>query len=243
MKFKLNRAFRSSRIARILKFKLSVLKQLSKPKLIQITNVITDAQIDLVLDVGANVGQFGTDLRNAGYHGEILSFEPASAPFKQLLKNSHKDRLWTVFNLGFGEHMKEVNLHIANNSGLSSSILQPDLHSLYFPLIKFDITEKIQISTISNFIQERHLQNRRILLKIDTQGYENLILQGATEVFDSVFSTYIELSLVELYDGEASALSILNQLNTLGHEIFDIARGLESKSGRLLQIDVLTKKC
>jgi hypothetical protein len=83
---------------------------------------------------------------------------------------------------------------------------------------------------------------RKILLKIDTQGYESLIIQGAIDIFDAVIATYLELSLVELYGGEDSALAILNTLSNLGHEISDIQRGVESRDGKLLQIDVLTLK-
>lgn len=233
---------RNARIARIFKFKLSIFRQLSQPALSQVSNIIDENGINLVLDVGANVGQFGTDLRNAGFTGEIISFEPASSPFQDLVKRSQRDKLWTVFNFALGDSIREADLHIANNSGLSSSILEPNLHSIYFPTIIFDQTERIQISTLSNFVKNQNLTDRRILLKIDTQGYENLILQGATEIFDSVISTYLELSLVELYGEEATALSILNTLSNLGHEISDIQRGIQSKDGKLLQIDVLTIK-
>jgi len=242
MNLRLAGRFRNSRIARILKFKLSVCKQLFQPALSQVSSIIDKNGINLVLDVGANVGQFGTDLRNAGYNGQIISFEPASAPFQHLAKRSQKDKLWTVFNFALGDCIEEADLNIASNSGLSSSILEPNLHSIFFPTIIFNHSERIQISTLSTFIKNHHLADRKILLKIDAQGYENLILQGAIEIFDSVISTYLELSLVELYGGEASALLILNTLSNLGHEISDIQRGIESKNGKLLQIDVLTIK-
>jgi len=242
MNSKCSDRFRTLRIARILKFKLSILKQLSKPALNQIINSIRENGINLVIDVGANVGQFGTDLRNTGYKGKLISFEPASEPFLQLLKRSQKDALWSVFNLGVGNRIEEIDLHLASNSGLSSSILKPGLHSNFFPGIRFDRTEKIQITTLSNFIKDQKLQECRILLKVDAQGYEGLILEGALEIFDSVISTYLELSLVELYCGEVGALAILNTLSNLGHDISDIRRGIESKSRKLLQIDVLTTK-
>lgn len=242
MNSKLTGKFKTLRFARILKFKLSVLKQLFQPSLNHITNSITENGINLVLDVGANVGQFGTDLRNTGYRGKIISFEPASEPFLHLLKRSQKDTSWSVFNIGLGNRIEEIDLHIASNNGLSSSVLEPGLHTDFFPGIRFDRTEKIQISTLSNFIKEQNLQDCRILLKIDAQGYESLILEGALEIFDSVVSTYLELSLVELYRGEVGALAILNTLSALGHGLSDIRRGIESKNRKLLQIDVLTTK-
>lgn len=242
MNSKLATRFRTSRIARVLKFKASVLREISRPALAQLMENISSGEINLVIDVGANVGQFGIDLRNAGYRGEIFSFEPASSPFLQLQKKSEKDSLWTVFNLGLGNQVEEAVLNVATNSGLSSSILKPRLHAEFFPSIKFEKTEKIQVSTLSNIIRDRNLSDRRILLKIDAQGYESYILEGALEFFDSVVLAYVELSLVELYRGEVGALAILNTLSDLGHRISDINRGIESKNGKLLQIDVLTRK-
>jgi FkbM family methyltransferase len=242
MNSKLAARYRTSRIARILKFKVSVLRDFSRPALAKLSDNILTGEIDLVIDVGANVGQFGIDLRNAGYRGEIFSFEPATSPFRELQKKSEKDSLWTVFNLGLGNRNEEAVLNVATNSGLSSSILQPRLHTEFFPSIKFEEKEKIQVSSLSTIIKDKNLSNRRILLKIDAQGYESYIIEGAIEIFDSVVLTYIELSLVELYREEVGALAILNTLSDLGHRIIDIRRGIESKNGILLQIDVLTRK-
>jgi FkbM family methyltransferase len=233
---------RTFKLARCLRFQLSILKRLFKPSLGKLNDEITREGIDLVIDAGANVGQFATDLRSAGYQGLIISFEPASAPFSTLHKRAKRDPLWQVFNLGLGNLNGEAILHIASNSGLSSSILPPYMHSEFFPEIKFNEEEKIQISTLSSFIKSQELQSKRILLKIDAQGYEGLIIDGALEIFDSVFYTYLELSMVQLYKGESTALEILNKLSELGHEISDVNRGIESKLGKLLQIDVLTRK-
>ena len=116
------------------------------------------------------------------------------------------------------------------------------MHTKFFPEIEFNEVERIHICTLTDFINSQELENRRILLKIDAQGYEGLIIDGALDIFDSVICTFIELSIVQLYDGETTALSILNKLSGLGHEIVDISRGIESKFGNLLQIDVLTIK-
>ena len=242
MKLSLMRQLRVSRITRALKHSLSILNQVTRPALDSLSQCIAEEGIDLVIDVGANVGQFAIDLRVAGYDGEIYSFEPASLPFSNLVKNSSRDSLWSVFNFGLGSINQEVDLNIASNDGLSSSILKPNLHSGFFPSVEFNSTEKIQVLTLSKFIQDMKLEHRRILLKIDAQGAESMILEGAREVFDSVISTYVELSLVELYQGETGALGILNKLSDAGHEISDIKRGAESRFGRLLQIDVVTRR-
>src|SRR5580704_2367040 len=53
-------------------------------------------EIDLVLDIGANCGQFAQQCRANGYRGEIISFEPASSAHASLVLAAAADPLWTV---------------------------------------------------------------------------------------------------------------------------------------------------
>src|SRR5262245_45187471 len=79
--------------------------------------------IDLVLDVGANEGQFAFELRRSGYTGKIVSFEPLSEAHVKLLQASDGDTKWDAYSrCALGDHNGEVELNIAGNS-LSSSIL------------------------------------------------------------------------------------------------------------------------
>ena len=56
-----------------------------------------------------------------------------------------------------------------------------------------------------------------------------------------LFRSYLEVSLNPLYEGEITFLPILIELSKYGHEVIDIFRGIKSKNGRLLQVDILTK--
>jgi SAM-dependent methyltransferase len=66
------------RAASSLGYAINSVPNLDEPDLVAF---LISRNVDLVLDVGANVGQFGTDLRRYGYKGEILSFEPLPAMF------------------------------------------------------------------------------------------------------------------------------------------------------------------
>jgi hypothetical protein len=59
--------------------------------------------INVVLDVGANVGLYAKDLRGARYKGRIVSFEPLSSAYSHLLKNKKADASWEAFNMALGD--------------------------------------------------------------------------------------------------------------------------------------------
>ena len=50
--------------------------------------MLGELRVDCVLDVGANVGQFGDMLRTIGYMGTIVSFEPVDATFRTLAEHA-----------------------------------------------------------------------------------------------------------------------------------------------------------
>ena len=58
---------------------------------IHLINVLESRNIDCIFDVGANSGQYGYFLREIGYKGYIISFEPVSSVFELLNNNSASD--------------------------------------------------------------------------------------------------------------------------------------------------------
>jgi FkbM family methyltransferase len=204
---------------------------------------IEDQGISTVLDIGANVGQFALDLRMAGYKGAIVSIEPGSAAFKRLEKISSKDALWQVYNFAIGSKSGFSNLNISANKGLSSSLLEMANHIEYFPESKTISVENVRVETIDDFIEEKRIKPERLLLKIDTQGFEVEVLKGAVKILDRVKLVYCETSLEPLYQNEQTYLYILNFLKTHGHDLIEVTPGIRSHEKKLLQIDVLTRTC
>jgi FkbM family methyltransferase len=194
-----------------------------------------------VLDVGANSGQFAVDLRRAGFRGEIFSIEPGQKAFRNLQDRSKRDDRWQVFNFALGSTEGKLKLNISQNSGLSSSFLKmSNLHLENFPDSKFIKEELVNVTTLQLLTEELNLSPQNMLLKIDVQGFESEVLKGAGNLLSEIPMCYLEVSLSALYDGEFGLLEILNFLSGNGHEVIDLYRGVTSKSGDLLQIDILT---
>ena len=85
-----------------------------------IINLINPYKIDLVLDVGANYGQFGRMLRNEGYKGEIHSFEPVSHSYDNLQKACLNDEKWFVHKLAMGAADGKDAINVTEASDMSS---------------------------------------------------------------------------------------------------------------------------
>jgi FkbM family methyltransferase len=203
---------------------------------------ISKRNISHVLDVGANVGQFGVDLYNAGFEGILISYEPASRAFKKLNDLTLRYDKWTAINLGMGDATELAILNISANAGLSSSILEiGKVHLENFPKSKTISQEEVRMSTVDRQIEILALDPAKIMLKIDVQGYEGQVLRGASTFLSRIPLCYLEVSLTPLYVGESDLLALINFLADAGHEIIDINRGVVAKDGTLLQVDILTQ--
>jgi len=208
-----------------------------------ISSYLSRNNINIIFDVGANVGQFGIDMRSAGFKGKILSYEPASAALIKLHKTAFKYPPWEVFPVALGSLSSTNFLNISGNSGLSSSILEMDeVHLHNFPKSLTVGREEVLVSTFDSQLSMQNIDPRGVLLKIDVQGYEHEVLKGAKKNLSKTPYCFLEVSLTPLYKNESSLLQLLNYLDEFGHDVVDIFRGTKSSNGDLLQIDILTKR-
>ena len=136
--------------------------------------------VDVVIDVGANAGQYATDLRTAGYNGRIVSFEPQSGPFSLLEGNASTDPLWDCRHSALGETDGTVTINVAGNAGLSSSVL-PMLksHQDAFPPANYVGTEEVPIHRLDTVAPEVHLTHDEVIVGGRTVS---LPLVSATDV-------------------------------------------------------------
>lgn len=204
-----------------------------RQKLLQYQN------IELILDVGANIGQFGSLLRRIGYDRKIISFEPLSTAYKQLSLISNNDPKWEIKNIALGDEDGEAEINVAAGTAASSSILEMlPTHTEIKPQSNFIDKEVIQIRKLDTVFEDLIQDCKEIYLKIDTQGYEKNVLVGATESLRLIKGIQIEMSLVELYKGEMLYAEVIAWLNDIGYHLHSIEPGFYDKeSGRLLQMD------
>lgn len=200
------------------------------------------SKISNVIDVGANIGQFGLDIRRHGYRGQIISYEPVRETFELLFKNTLRHQPWKAFQMALGAEESQLNINVSGNAALSSSILEMNaLHLDNFPNSETVAKQRISISTLDTQLEILGLRPEEIMLKMDVQGFEAEVLKGATDSLSKIPLCYLEVSIAPLYEGEVLFLPILNELSKFGHEVIDVFRGIKAKDGKLLQLDILTR--
>jgi FkbM family methyltransferase len=160
---------------------------------------IADREIDVVIDVGANIGQFGESLRAGGYRGRIVSFEPIASAFRALSKRAQEDGNWEAHHCGLGAAPGTATLHVSGLSVCSSILNLTDVASLHDKRIAVDRTEEIAIRTLDEIAAGI---SGRVLLKVDTQGYERQVIEGGRQTMPRLLGILLELPIIHVYEGE-----------------------------------------
>ena len=195
--------------------------------------------IDVVIDVGASTGEFAKEMRkDLGFSGKIISFEPLSSAFKLLKQSAAADSKWEAINCALGQTNSKMEINIAGNSDSSSLLKMLPSHIQAAPESNYIGKEIVEIKKLDSIIDKLCSKSNKVYLKIDTQGYENSVIQGAKESLENINTIQIEMSLTPLYEGELSFVNMHNLLTEKGYNIVSIESGFtDSKTGQLLQID------
>lgn len=196
--------------------------------------------VDLVLDVGANVGQYGLAMRELGYQGRIVSFEPMQAAWDQLREAMERDGAWDGFRLALGEASGEVDLHIAANSISSSLLDMLPRHLQSAPRSAYMGVETVPVRPLDDVVDAHAIIGENIWLKLDVQGYERAVLAGAERLLQRSRIVQLEMSLVPLYAGQAAFSELHGLLDRAGFELVGFEPGFQEPStGVMLQVDGL----
>jgi len=199
--------------------------------------------IDCVIDIGANIGQYAKHLRRIGFKKNIISFEPLNHAYKILENKSKKDSKWQSINFGIGDKDEISEINISKNSYSSSILEMSSIHSNSAPDSIYLSKQKINIKKLDNLDLIKNLKYENIFLKVDAQGYEDKVINGSINIMDKIKGLQIEMSLKELYKGQVLFDELYKIITNLNFELWDIKRGYsDSKSGKILQLEAIFKK-
>jgi FkbM family methyltransferase len=196
--------------------------------------------IRVVLDIGANTGQYALHLRKTGYRGKIVSFEPLSKAFGVLAENAKRDPNWIAQQLALGDVENSGEIHIAGNSWSSSLLPMLPSHEHAAPESAYIGKETISIRRLDSLFDEYCAEADHVFLKIDAQGYTKNILHGAERSLARINGLLVELSLIPLYDGEPVIGEVVSCLYERGFTLVYVEPEFcDRQSGQQLQVNGL----
>jgi FkbM family methyltransferase len=193
--------------------------------------------VDLVFDVGAADGGYGTSLRTFGYTGRIVSFEPLTTSYERLSENTADDPRWTVRNLALGSDPGEATIHVASNDNSSSLLPMLDAHRDAEPSIDYVSDQTVTVARLDDVAAEEMGPAQHPFLKIDTQGFEREVLAGGKETVARCVGLQLELSFVQLYEGGMLVDEAVGWAYEQGFHLVGIEQGYAAPGGEILQVD------
>jgi FkbM family methyltransferase len=206
---------------------------------VALSAMLKHAGVDLILDVGANIGQYAQEQFASGYTGRIVSFEPLSKPREILLRDAAGRANWDIAEpCALGDHEDRVTLHVAADSEASSVLQATKTHLQYSSHAAEVGTEVVAMARLDRVAQPFLAKSRSPFLKIDVQGFEEPVLLGSTAIIPNLVGIQLELSLVAMYDGQKLFPEMLSLINAMGFTLHRmIPAWIEPRTGRWLQAD------
>jgi FkbM family methyltransferase len=206
----------------------------------QLIKLLNHHRIDIVFDIGANIGYYAHAIRKMGYKGKIVSFEPMKSAFDSLQYLSKGDKLWFSENIGLGDFNGSAEINVSSNS-VSSSLLQPvnDFFKVA-PNAEYVGKESIEIRRFDSVAGKYLSGHDNIFLKVDTQGFERCVLDGCGEYLNTIKGVQLELSIVPFYKGQSDYIDFINFLSRLRFipQLFEPGFS-DGETGQMFEFDAI----
>lgn len=172
--------------------------------------------VDVVIDIGANVGLFSEEIRKKLPNAIIYAFEPLKECFNVLSAEFESDKNFHAFHMALGSHKGDALMHKNEYTPCSSILPITDIHKKEFPHAISESNEKVRVGTLDDAMGDMNIAGKVVLIKLDVQGYELEVLKGATQVIDKSKVVLIETCFTSLYDGQPLFQDIYKYLTERG---------------------------
>lgn len=198
-------------------------------------------RVETIFDVGANAGMSGRYFRNLGFKGKIVSFEPVGHYYKLLAQEAVGDSLWTSENVALADGEGEQEINVSGGGGAASSFLtQTGRTWETAPELECVARERVRVTTVDRAALEHYPEGDRLFLKLDVQGYERKVLEGASQTMPRVIGVRIELSVSPCYEDEPSIFEMINYLHDSGFRLCAIEEAWSnSRTREVYQMDAV----
>ncbi len=204
------------------------------------TKLWQELGIQSIIDIGANTGQFAKDIRKEIPNAKIISFEPIKDSFAELCQNMADDTNFQAFNVAIGEKNQKTEINRSSYSPSSSLLKMSETHKTLYPHTRGQSFEEIEVKRLDDLTLDLAGE---ILIKVDVQGFEDRVIVGGRQTFAKARAIILEISFVELYQGQPSFDTLHEMVKSLGFEYRgSIQSKVEKATGKIIFEDGLFEK-
>ena len=209
---------------------------------LQLQTLLDRFSVDLVVDVGANHGQFAKWTRRF-YEGPIVSFEPVSAAFDILSRAAASDPNWHVHNLALGDENTEMAIHVAVHDNFSSLLVSNEYGAARFAGAVASKVERVTVRRLDQVLDDMPAigSAKRIFLKMDTQGYDTKVFQGLGDRVKVVVGMQSEVSLIPIYEDMPHWTESIAMYEAAGFGVVGLYP-ITHDDGRVIEYDCLLQR-
>jgi FkbM family methyltransferase len=201
-------------------------------------------EVDVLVDGGANRGQYASWARDCGFGGRIISVEPAHEAFRALSEAAEPDSRWECHNVALGPVNGAIDLNVSRSS-LGTSVFEPnDRHAGAWPGDVVEEVVRVPMRSLDSLWPGFGCDGERVYLKLDVEGFELSVLEGAAVVLDDVRLLELELSLVSVYHDAPVFAEVLPFLTERGFSVVALEQngGDDDETGQMLMIDGIFRR-
>lgn len=201
--------------------------------------ILANYSPDVVLDIGANTGQFAALVRGLLPRTRIISFEPLAECYAELCRQQSRLAPWRGMPYALGDADGSMEIRRSDFTPSSSLLPMDQLHKDELPHTARTVTETIQVRRLDGLADELRLEGTYVA-KIDVQGYTLPVLRGGERLLRGARAIIAEVSLQPLYVGEATFAETYALLTSWGFVYRgNVDQWFSSRDGRVLQADCL----
>jgi FkbM family methyltransferase len=196
-------------------------------------------RVNVVLDVGANKGQYARSLRRAGYEGRIVSFEPVARDFGELQRRAADDPLWSVHRMALGREDGSLEMNVVPGT-LSSALPPSGFGGRRYDRLHEPTVERVEVRRLDGILDDllADVTDPRPYLKLDTQGFDLEAFAGLGKRAEDFVGMQSEVAFLRIYEGMPRMPESLAVYEAAGFEVaglYPVTR--ERRSARALEFD------
>ena len=195
----------------------------------------------VIIDIGANKGQFALACRKWAPSAKVISFEPLSTPADIFRLLFSKDANVQFHQIAIGPKKQRTCIHVSANEDSSSLLpIGPNQVAIY-PGTQEKESIEIDVAPLSFFLMPEDIKSPA-MLKLDVQGFEMEALKGCEALIEKFDFIYCECSFIELYSGQKLAYEVIDWLHQRQFNFIGIFNTSYDGSGQAIQADFLFKQ-